>query len=151
MRTDDNAHAHQNVGSKKLKCSGEQPACSRCQRESMTCVYSLQKQMGRPKKRQRADDEGDEETMMDDVPLEQFLHGADAAYQGTEQATGPADVTSRSKDTLPPTNFNSIDSMFALDGILQPWTVPGLDWSMSDPNGHASDDFAPDLTRDNSS
>ncbi|KAK4547284.1 hypothetical protein LTR36_000939 [Oleoguttula mirabilis] len=43
---------------KKLKCTGEQPHCSRCVREGIGCVYSAQKQMGRPKKkRQRTDDE----------------------------------------------------------------------------------------------
>lgn len=132
---DRNAHAHQTVGSKKLKCSGEQPACSRCIRESIRCVYSLQKQMGRPKKRQRAENEADEEAIAGDLPLDQFL-------------AGPADVISHSRDAIPPTDFNHVDPMFALDGMLQPWTVPGLDWSM---NANVFDDSAPDLTRDNSS
>ncbi|KAI7287467.1 hypothetical protein KC345_g477 [Hortaea werneckii] len=47
---------------KKLKCTGEQPACSRCVREGIQCIYSPQKQMGRPKKRQRveaAEDDGE--------------------------------------------------------------------------------------------
>ncbi|KAI6966912.1 hypothetical protein KC327_g5087 [Hortaea werneckii] len=47
---------------KKLKCTGEQPACSRCVREGIQCIYSPQKQMGRPKKRQRvgaAEEEGE--------------------------------------------------------------------------------------------
>nr|POE71389.1 c6 finger domain transcription factor tcpz [Quercus suber] len=39
---------------RKLKCSGEQPACARCARENTICVYSAQKQMGRPKKRARS-------------------------------------------------------------------------------------------------
>lgn len=90
--------------------------------------------MGRPKKRQRPENEGDEE----EVPLDQFL-------------TGSADVASGSKDAAPPTDFNNADSMFALDGMLQPWTVPGLDWSMNDNNANMFDDSAPDLTRDNSS
>ena len=94
--------------------------------------------MGRPKKRQRAEDEGNEEASIDDVPLDQFL-------------AGPADVASGSKDALPPRDFNNVDSMFALDGMLQPWTVPGLDWSMTDTNANIFDDSAPDLTRDNSS
>ncbi|RMZ00252.1 hypothetical protein D0862_06820 [Hortaea werneckii] len=38
---------------KKLKCTGEQPTCSRCGREGIRCIYSPQKPMGRPKKRQR--------------------------------------------------------------------------------------------------
>ncbi|KAK1078196.1 hypothetical protein LTR33_007440 [Friedmanniomyces endolithicus] len=48
---------------KKLRCTGEQPACARCARESLACVHSAQKQMGRPKKRRRVereDDEGEE-------------------------------------------------------------------------------------------
>ncbi|KAI7081815.1 hypothetical protein KC356_g8852 [Hortaea werneckii] len=40
---------------KKLKCTGEQPTCSRCIREGIQCIYSPQKQMGRPKKRQRVE------------------------------------------------------------------------------------------------
>lgn len=76
--------------------------------------------------------------MADDLPLDHFL-------------TGPADVAIGSKDVVPSSDFNNVDSMFALDGMLQPWTVPGLDWSISDNNGHLFDDSAPDLTRDNSS
>ncbi|KAF2189498.1 hypothetical protein K469DRAFT_658388 [Zopfia rhizophila CBS 207.26] len=40
---------------RKLKCSGELPQCSRCEREGIRCVYSPQKQMGRPRKRRRDD------------------------------------------------------------------------------------------------
>lgn len=40
---------------RKLKCSGTLPRCERCQRESVQCVYSAQKQMGRPRKRRRDD------------------------------------------------------------------------------------------------
>lgn len=44
------------AGTRKLKCSGDQPRCSRCERENIECVYSPQKQMGRPRKRRRDDD-----------------------------------------------------------------------------------------------
>ncbi|KAK6359189.1 hypothetical protein TWF696_000354 [Orbilia brochopaga] len=40
---------------RKLKCPGEYPACSRCIRDGVPCVYSLQKTMGRPRKRRRSD------------------------------------------------------------------------------------------------
>ncbi|KAK6337655.1 hypothetical protein TWF730_003048 [Orbilia blumenaviensis] len=40
---------------RKLKCPGEFPACSRCVRDGVPCVYSLQKTMGRPRKRRRSD------------------------------------------------------------------------------------------------
>ncbi|KAL4930065.1 Zn(II)2Cys6 transcription factor rglT [Aspergillus undulatus] len=43
---------------RKLKCSGELSGCSRCIRQSLSCHYSVQKQMGRPpKKRLREEDE----------------------------------------------------------------------------------------------
>lgn len=38
-------------GTRKLKCTGEQPSCSRCMTENIACVYSAQKTMGRPRKR----------------------------------------------------------------------------------------------------
>lgn len=45
--------------SRKLKCSGERPKCSRCRSESMQCVYSMQKRMGRPRKRKKGEAEED--------------------------------------------------------------------------------------------
>lgn len=42
-------------GNRKLKCPGEQPECSRCVNDSITCVYSTQKVMGRPRKRKIGD------------------------------------------------------------------------------------------------
>ncbi|KAJ5740896.1 hypothetical protein N7493_000768 [Penicillium malachiteum] len=41
---------------RKLKCSGEPSGCSRCLKQCISCNYSIQKPMGRPKKRARADD-----------------------------------------------------------------------------------------------
>ncbi|XP_014554593.1 hypothetical protein COCVIDRAFT_17657 [Bipolaris victoriae FI3] len=38
---------------RKLKCSGDMPKCLRCTREQIGCVYSPQKQMGRPRKKRR--------------------------------------------------------------------------------------------------
>ncbi|KAF2460987.1 hypothetical protein BDY21DRAFT_136724 [Lineolata rhizophorae] len=41
------------IGTRKLRCSGDYPRCARCARESVECVYSPQKKMGRPRKRAR--------------------------------------------------------------------------------------------------
>ncbi|KXJ95549.1 hypothetical protein Micbo1qcDRAFT_27244 [Microdochium bolleyi] len=43
--------------SRKLACTKEPDGCSRCKREAITCHYSPQKQMGRPRKRPREDNE----------------------------------------------------------------------------------------------
>lgn len=49
-----------------MKCSGESTGCSRCIKQSLTCHYSIQKQMGRPpKKRMRSDE--DEVTGVDNT------------------------------------------------------------------------------------
>ncbi|RMZ83199.1 hypothetical protein DV738_g1300, partial [Chaetothyriales sp. CBS 135597] len=38
---------------RKLKCSGQDSGCTRCVKNGLACIYSEQKQMGRPKKRQK--------------------------------------------------------------------------------------------------
>ncbi|KAF7720075.1 Fungal Zn(2)-Cys(6) binuclear cluster domain-containing protein [Penicillium ucsense] len=49
---------------RKLKCSGELSGCVRCLKQSIHCVYSLQKPMGRPpKKRARSDEESGDVSM----------------------------------------------------------------------------------------
>ncbi|EED20275.1 C6 finger domain protein, putative [Talaromyces stipitatus ATCC 10500] len=40
---------------RKLKCSGEQTGCRRCTAQGLYCHYSIQKQMGRPRKKQKLD------------------------------------------------------------------------------------------------
>ncbi|KAJ5131756.1 hypothetical protein N7448_005914 [Penicillium atrosanguineum] len=42
---------------RKLKCSGELTGCTRCLKQSITCHYSVQKQMGRPPKKRAREDE----------------------------------------------------------------------------------------------
>ena len=44
------------IGKRKLKCSGEPTGCARCVKQNLTCHFSAQKQMGRPRKRQKTDD-----------------------------------------------------------------------------------------------
>lgn len=41
------------VGNRKLKCSGDQAGCRRCVAQGLPCHYSIQKQMGRPRKKQK--------------------------------------------------------------------------------------------------
>ncbi|KAI1761868.1 hypothetical protein GGR53DRAFT_453100 [Hypoxylon sp. FL1150] len=60
---------------RKLACTKEPDGCSRCKRERITCHYSLQKPMGRPRKRPR------DEASNNDKPAEaQATH--DAATTG---------------------------------------------------------------------
>ncbi|EFQ26284.1 hypothetical protein CGRA01v4_05372 [Colletotrichum graminicola] len=42
--------------SRKLACTKEPDGCSRCKREGLRCVYSPQKQMGRPRKRRHVEE-----------------------------------------------------------------------------------------------
>ncbi|KAF2691279.1 hypothetical protein K458DRAFT_412580 [Lentithecium fluviatile CBS 122367] len=55
MQTDKLHAACDECRTRKLKCSGDTPACARCERESIMCNYSPQKPMGRPRKRRRED------------------------------------------------------------------------------------------------
>ena len=66
------------AGSRKLACTKEPHGCARCVREGVYCIYSPQKQMGRPRK-QRAHDTP--EPSHNQLPLNTnlaFLDGQDA-------------------------------------------------------------------------
>ncbi|KAJ5568795.1 hypothetical protein N7450_011281 [Penicillium hetheringtonii] len=75
---------------RKLKCSGDLSGCTRCLKQSIPCHYSVQKQMGRPKKRARtSDDEGLEYPQQsntniwpspEETPPSAFSMEADSAY-----------------------------------------------------------------------
>ncbi|PKY00915.1 hypothetical protein P168DRAFT_275506 [Aspergillus campestris IBT 28561] len=70
---------------RKLKCSGEPNGCSRCVKQSLSCHYSVQKQMGRPpKKRAREDD--------DELPPFEFS-GDDAWLNVNPADFPPANLT----------------------------------------------------------
>ncbi|EME49834.1 hypothetical protein DOTSEDRAFT_77016 [Dothistroma septosporum NZE10] len=113
---------------KKLKCTGEHPQCSRCNQEKLTCVYSFQKQMGRPKKRPRT--EGREVTAPYRGPMYAESSGQDqfVAVQSYNDAN----------------EFGSHESAFAHDRDLRPWLDSTDDWG----NGFAGSDGYPVLTAD---
>jgi len=56
-------------GKRKLRCSGEPTGCTRCIKQSLTCHYSPQKQMGRPRKRQKIDEPGQSDPDAPPSPL----------------------------------------------------------------------------------
>ncbi|KAK8021555.1 hypothetical protein PG990_006693 [Apiospora arundinis] len=54
--------------SRKLACSKEADGCTRCKREGIACHYSPQKQMGRPRKRPREEQEASNDTSAGPTP-----------------------------------------------------------------------------------
>ncbi|KAI0173417.1 hypothetical protein GGR52DRAFT_386008 [Hypoxylon sp. FL1284] len=86
--------------SRKLACTKEPGGCSRCEREGITCHYSLQKPMGRPRKRPRDEASGEnttiepatQDTAMDIPPdattdsnfLMDIISSGEDAYQALE-------------------------------------------------------------------
>jgi hypothetical protein len=66
------------IGTRKLACSKEQGGCARCVREGISCVYSEQKPIGRPRKRQCAEGVKDNTTLTEiAVPDFDSLDGFD--------------------------------------------------------------------------
>ncbi len=112
---------------KKLKCAGEQPICSRCARENIHCVYSHQKQMGRPKKRRRTENDIDQTNAF-------------------PQATWDAN------DRINPLRW---DEAFPSSLDMEPWLGTNSNgnesWDFSIPSEHALPALTPDSTRSNSS
>lgn len=120
-------------GTKKLKCSGERPACARCRREDITCVYSPQKQMGRPKKRQRTDDESRAEDTVGSATAPQL--------QQWEEHTLANNVDSSGTSNIGGGVAVDIDEFFSPGGSLQPW-LQSADWTI--PSEHSMPGLTPD-------
>lgn len=60
---------------RKLKCSGNLSGCERCHKDKVACVYSIQKPMGRPRKRRRGGDTAEDEQIQysSQIPAELSL------------------------------------------------------------------------------
>lgn len=106
--------------------------------------------MGRPKKRQRAENGGDEECL-DEGPNDGIRNPGSVLQHGTSQSSTFADAVSHPTNTIHDVDPSTFDSTFALDGMLHPWAVSNLDWSVPGVEGQALDNSVPGLTRDNSS
>ncbi|CAK1355926.1 hypothetical protein CB0940_00403 [Cercospora beticola] len=116
---------------KKLKCSGasvERPRCTRCERENIACVFSAQKQMGRPKKR----------------------HGENAENNAiTKRRNRERTLEINTAQSIP--EMDIYESAFTPGGSLQPWLRDGWPADVSGEgghNGHGSDGGLPGLTPD---
>ncbi|KAF1817195.1 hypothetical protein P152DRAFT_387183 [Eremomyces bilateralis CBS 781.70] len=110
--------------SRKLKCSGERPQCSRCRIETMHCVYSTQKRMGRPRKRKKGEVEDDPDT--DSILYENgYVPNASASngYAMPEPATSDSYM-------IPPFSERDFGS-FGIDDFA-------FDSSRQQTNGHAN-------------
>lgn len=138
------------LGNKKLKCSREQPVCSRCQRERLVCVHSSPKQMGRPKKRQRSlDEDATDDTAANTSDLSEV--GSNVLHRLASSGTTGHDLTNDSGGL----DVNALDLGLASGGNPWPWrsisstdtaavpgalSIPGLTTDNS-PNEPPAPDF----------
>ncbi|KAI7162831.1 hypothetical protein KC349_g1706 [Hortaea werneckii] len=148
---------------KKLKCTGEQPACSRCVREGIQCVYSPQKPMGRPKKRQRT--EATEEDGEAFYPQQQE-HFAPLQPASKPSQTGEKDsdlppsgmdfaqanentTAAAAADVTTASDWTSWDDIEKLLGNgneeLYPWLSSNNNWSAEVPGQDALPGLTPDF------
>ncbi|OQO12147.1 hypothetical protein B0A48_02787 [Cryoendolithus antarcticus] len=111
--------------SKKLKCTGEQPACMRCVREGVTCLYSPQKAMGRPRKRQRSQ------------PLETNTRinatGSSRAFDNADHGSGLVTLDNNMRPTSVPVAASQFDSTTWLSQTIPtpPDSLPDLSLASS--------------------
>src|ERR1700760_1362069 len=97
------------TGKRKLKCSGEPTGCGRCVKQKLTCHYSAQKQMGRPRKRQKTSDD----PVNDDIPdaISPKSTGAGSRQSGhrpPKPAPTPAVDPELTEKDIERTNFQNI-------------------------------------------
>ncbi|KAK4560521.1 hypothetical protein LTR86_005718 [Recurvomyces mirabilis] len=131
---------------KKLKCGGEQPICSRCTKEGIRCLYSPQKRMGRPKKRLRTD--GDD--VVGDSNAEGETGGAlggggyETAWPANELISA---IATRRGEEEAVDEVMVVEDVFTPNGTtLLPWTQ-SLEWSRPGEDIHGA---VPGLTPDSS-
>ncbi|CZT24581.1 uncharacterized protein RCC_10306 [Ramularia collo-cygni] len=136
---------------KKLKCSGTQPACTRCVREGITCFYSPQKTMGRPKKRERSEErsQSDEPTRRrKSGPSPRTNAGDGTVVQPPEQQQMPD--KSPAQNASPAYDMGSYASAFTSDGNLQPWVQQSFPGEVAT-SWNSPSSAVPTLTPDNDS
>lgn len=109
------------TGTRKLKCSGETPSCDRCKRERIECIYSPQKQMGRPRKRRR---EGEPEEIVEILPAETPL--------GIISNVFPAISSHADVGLVSPSHFQDPNQIFDVSAHI---TSPSHNLSISDAFG----------------
>ncbi|KAK2020261.1 hypothetical protein LZ32DRAFT_686428 [Colletotrichum eremochloae] len=102
--------------SRKLACTKEPDGCSRCKREGLTCVYSPQKQMGRPRKRRHVE-ESEEQPSSDKPP------SLDQQLQLPHFTQPTLDTDYSAFFTQDYSNFDYLDLLSPLEG-LPPSTLP---------------------------
>ncbi|GKT55109.1 C6 finger domain-containing protein [Colletotrichum tofieldiae] len=102
--------------SRKLACTKEPDGCSRCKRERLRCVYSPQKQMGRPRKRRHVEES--EEQLSSDKP-----QSPDQQPQVPLLTQPTLDTDFSAFFTQDYSNINYLDLLSPLEG-LPPSTLP---------------------------
>ncbi|OHW95456.1 C6 finger domain-containing protein [Colletotrichum incanum] len=102
--------------SRKLACTKEPDGCSRCKREGLRCVYSPQKQMGRPRKRRHVEES--EEQPSSDKP-----QSPDQQPQVPLFTQPTLDTDFSAFFTQDYSNINYLDLLSPLEG-LPPSTLP---------------------------
>lgn len=98
---------------RKLKCSGQPTGCTRCVKQSLTCHYSKQAVMGRPRKKRKTSEEVESiEAPQQQTVMEQFNHPivSDFARTSTQAefeslCPGPVSQYIKSRTPAPPPPF----------------------------------------------
>ncbi|GKT42092.1 lactose regulatory protein LAC9 [Colletotrichum spaethianum] len=102
--------------SRKLACTKEPDGCSRCKREDLRCVYSPQKQMGRPRKRRHVEE-------FDAQPPSDKQQSPDQPPQVSLFTQPTLDTDFSAFFTQDYSNMNYLDLLSPLEG-LPPSTLP---------------------------
>ncbi|KAF7513363.1 hypothetical protein GJ744_009784 [Endocarpon pusillum] len=114
-KTDTSAKQHSacdECRKRKLRCSGQPMGCTRCTKQHLTCHYSLQLQMGRPRKRRKIAEEPGEGQLPHSALAEMLVSNANGlnetnqlvqnGFQMVHQDSCPIPTPSSTSSATPP-------------------------------------------------
>jgi hypothetical protein len=96
------------TGKRKLKCSGEPAGCGRCLKQQLTCHYSAQKQMGRPRKRQKTIDDPSNDEIPAISPQNPIPGSTQPGHKPPKPASKPSFDPELTEKDIERTNFQNI-------------------------------------------
>lgn len=104
----------------KIRCSHEKPACRRCQKHNMDCVYSMSRRLGRPAKKRDGEQRPKKERRVQKQAKAAKRNGSENEDQKSETKGFEGEVASIEDGLQTPLLVErSFSGMYSVSGDIQ--------------------------------